>query len=57
MKYEVIRFKSLRLALNEIAQFIREPLFELRGKPGFGELIVAEAADHALQTFGADAVL
>jgi len=33
MKYEVVRFKNLRLALNEIAQFIREPLHLQIGKP------------------------
>ena len=33
MKFEVTRFKNLRLALNEIAQFIRDPLQLQVGKP------------------------
>lgn len=33
MKYQVVRFKNLRLALNEIAQFVRDPRQLQTGKP------------------------
>jgi hypothetical protein len=33
MKYPIVRFKSLRVALNEIAKFVRDPRHLQTGKP------------------------